>query len=109
MINKFAVVLCILFVFLGFGCKNPEFNLKIFGDEEMIGAMVYVDNIYVGKMEKFNEGAYFSKWLHYGSHKIKIEKIGYAPFKEDVVVGKGESEYYMNISYEKSPNSRQTK
>jgi hypothetical protein len=84
-------------IFFAYGCEGREFSLKLFGGKEAIGAKVYVDGAYVGIMEKFGDGSYFSKWLPHGTYKVKIERFGYAPFEEEVTVKKGESEYYMSL------------
>ncbi len=89
-----AILLVGALICASYSCsgRGTEFSLKIFGGKDMIGASVYIDGTFVGKMEKFGDGSYFSKWLPHGTHKIKIKQ-----FEEEFSVQKGESEYYIEV------------
>jgi hypothetical protein len=107
---QLLIIATIALVFFHFGCKSDKFSLKIFGDQEAIGAGVYVNGKYSGTLQKFADtGSYYSEWLPYGTYKIEIKKEGYTPFHEDVTVKPNDSEYYMNVAFSSAKEDKKAK
>lgn len=85
-----------LFLFL-ISCSNGQFALTIFGNKDAIGADVYIDGRYSGKMKSSGgDSSRFGKWLPHGAHVIEVKKGGYKTYKEIIDIKEGESEYYMD-------------
>lgn len=94
----FATILVFLFFF---NCAKGKFDLEIFGHKEAIGADVYINGSYSGKMKSFGGGSHYSLWLPQGTHIIEIRKVGYLTFKETINVKEFESEHFVNVELEK--------
>jgi hypothetical protein len=90
----------VFFVLIGstVACNSDEFVLNIFGDQEAVGASVFVDCVYSGTMTQFGDkGSHFAKLFHNGTLTVEVKKDDYVPYREVIEVHPEASEHYVRI------------
>lgn len=75
---------------------RPNFGwIKLYGDADLRGAHVYIDNVRVGQLP------FVSEKIKSGSHRVKIVKNMYKPYEQQVVVQDNET---TELNVEMNPN-----
>jgi hypothetical protein len=103
--NKSIIYLVIISIFLFlFSCAKGKFDLQIDGNKEAIGADVYINGSYSGKMKVLaKDGSYYSILLQHGTHVIEIKKRGYYTYRESInVEDRGEHYLFIELKREKT-------